>query len=546
MNPLARSSGWSSLPRYLILLVLLALGLVLWLNRFLPSSGGGGDTVIALASSTLITALILLVCTIFWRVGIGVVAFLILVAALEKYIVDLGIKEPKFLITELMDSSWHELSGFINAELVLWSVGLIVISVLLVRGLSAAIPPHLRQAVRSMSRRNRIGAFLIVVTLVAAGFLIKKPPLEAPQERFLQAALWPVLPNLQTFRVMKGYFSGEMQFAKRIGQAPRAEDIPSSFTPDPEGIVVVFVFGESVRADHWGLNGYRRNTTPLLADTPGVINFPDALSFGTYTQVSAVGMMTPTSFHAPTPIGPSFVDFFHKHGFETWAFNSSRPTSIQTRLTQAIQHKYLKRSEAMDLIPMIEAAIPRTGTDNRFVFIYTEGNHFPYDRDYPEGFAKFKPDDHSRTHLAQDVDKLVNAYDNAVLYTDAFLAQLIGLLQDRRAILVYASDHGDALGENGKFIRGGTMLDQELRHIPFFIWTSPSYAMSNPGIVAALEINSNLKVSHDNIFPTIMSLAGIASPAVDPTLDLTARRVRSRDYEVKDGPPKGSAFHFER
>lgn len=546
MNPLARSPAWSSLPKYLILLALVAVGLVLWLNRFLSTSGGGGYTAAALASSTLITAVILLVCTIFRRIGTGVVAFLIVAAVLENYIINLGIKEPKFLLFELMDSNWQELSGFINLELVLWFLLLIAFSALLVRGLCAAMPARLQHAIRSMSRRNRAAALLILAALAAAGFLIKKPALEAPQEKFLQAALWPVLPNLQTFRVMKGYFSGEMQFAKRIRQAPRATEVESSFTPDPEGIVVVFVFGESVRADHWGLNGYSRNTTPQLAAAPGVINFPDTLSFGTYTQVSAVGMMTATSFRDPKPVGPSFVDFFHKHGFEAWAFNSSRPTSIQKHLTQAVEHKYLKRGEAMDLIPRIREAIPPDGSDNRFVFVYTEGNHFPYSRDYPQAFAEFTPDDHSRTHLATDVDKLINAYDNAVLYTDAFLAQLIGLLQHRRAVLVYASDHGDALGEGGKFIRGGTMLDQELRRVPFFVWVSPSYARTNPEIVATLRRNANLKVSHDNIFPTLMSLAGVASPIVDPRLDLTTRQARDRDYEVKDGPPVGSAFHFDR
>lgn len=116
------------------------MGLVLWLNRFLSTSGGGGYTAAALASSTLITAVILLVCTIFRRIGTGVVAFLIVAAVLENYIINLGIKEPKFLLFELMDSNWQELSGFINLELVLWFLLLIAFSALLVRACARRCP----------------------------------------------------------------------------------------------------------------------------------------------------------------------------------------------------------------------------------------------------------------------------------------------------------------------------------------------------------------------------------------------------------------------
>lgn len=549
MNSMRNSGRWlgpQGFPAYFATLGAASIGLVFLLNRFLPTSGGLSADAAAYASSAAITAVILLFSAMFVRLGYWIVGYLIAGAALEKYIVAMGIKEPKFLLLDLMDTDWRELSGFFSVELLLSFVALVVCSILLVRALSASMPSGLKTPVHNLGPRGKGAVLAACLALAAGGFLIKKPKLEEAQERFLQAVLWPVLPNLQTLRVMKGYFAGEMQFAKKVDQLPPAAKIESSFSGNPEGLVVVFVFGESVRGGNWGLNGYRRNTTPRLAAEPGVINFPDTLSFGTYTQVSAVGMMTPTTYREPKPVGPSFVEFFGKHGFGTWSFISSRPTSVQKRLTHTVEHKYSKRGEAMDLLPEMEAAIPKTGTDNRFVFVYTEGNHFPYNRGYPAEFAQFKPDDHGRSNLAADVEKVINAYDNAVLYTDAFLGRIIDLLRERRAVLIYASDHGDALGEDGKFIRGGTMFDEHLRRVPFFVWVSPRYAATAPDIVADLRANAGLKVSHDHIFPTVMSLAGIRSPMVDAQLDLTSKSARARDFEAKDGPPAGSAFHLDR
>ncbi len=49
--------------------------------------------------------------------------------------------------------------------------------------------------------------------------------------------------------------------------------------------LVILVVGEAARADHFGLNGYERNTTPLLADE-NIINFPQVTSCGTATAYS--------------------------------------------------------------------------------------------------------------------------------------------------------------------------------------------------------------------------------------------------------------------
>ena len=56
--------------------------------------------------------------------------------------------------------------------------------------------------------------------------------------------------------------------------------------------LMVFVVGETVRADHIGLNGYKRDTMPLLASQPDIYSFKNATSCGTSTAYSVPCMFS--------------------------------------------------------------------------------------------------------------------------------------------------------------------------------------------------------------------------------------------------------------
>lgn len=540
---LDRPQGASAWSGYVVGLLLLAGVFTLVANRFLWDLPPNASAAMLWFGSTLIVSVLFAVSGLFVAFGYILVSLLALVAALEWYVVSIGIRDPRILITDLMETDPRELLGFVDWPHLLVVLLAILGSVALVNLLWRLTPNILVASWLRLGRVGRLLAALLAIVAFIAGTLVKKPPIEEAQERLLQAGLWPVLSNLQTLRIMKGYYFGEQQFATRLATVPSAAQTPSTFADHPAGITVVFVFGESVRGDHWGLNGYRRNTTPYLAREAGVVNFPDAISFGTYTQVSAIGMMTPATFAEPYPKAGSFVDLFSKHGFQLGSFVSSRATSVQRKFIAPIKHQVAVRGVADGLLPEIRSFVVSGEGRNRFLFIYTEGNHFPYRRGYDEASARFKPDDHGRTHLEGDIDRLVNAYDNAVIYTDRFLASVLDLLRDRPAVLVYASDHGDALGDEGNFIRGGSMTSAYLRRVPMFIWMSDPFEAAFPEKASSLRAHAALSVSHENIFPTILSLAGISSPLIDPTLDLSDARARPRGFEVADGAPAGSRFH---
>ena len=73
---------------------------------------------------------------------------------------------------------------------------------------------------------------------------------------------------------------------------------------------------------------------------------------------------------------------------------------------------------------------------------------------------------------------MVNAYDNAILYTDHVLASIIRTLaSDPRQLdsaMIYVSDHGESLGERGLYLHGiPYAIAPELQtHVPMLVWVS--------------------------------------------------------------------------
>src|SRR3546814_14038135 len=76
-----------------------------------------------------------------------------------------------------------------------------------------------------------------------------------------------------------------------------ARELPRAAGARPR--LLVFVLGETVPAQNWGLAGYLRQTTPQLAAMDDVITFPDVQSFGTRTAVSVPFLSCPYARHAP-------------------------------------------------------------------------------------------------------------------------------------------------------------------------------------------------------------------------------------------------------
>src|SRR6185369_10547056 len=89
---------------------------------------------------------------------------------------------------------------------------------------------------------------------------------------------------------------------------------------------------------------------------------------------------------------------------------------------------------------------------NTVFVLHMMGNHGPaYFRRYPPAYRLFVPDCATAELRDCTREQVVNAYDNAILYTDHILAQLIATLSAESprldSAMLYVSDHGESLGE---------------------------------------------------------------------------------------------------
>jgi lipid A ethanolaminephosphotransferase len=166
---------------------------------------------------------------------------------------------------------------------------------------------------------------------------------------------------------------------------------------------------------------------------------------------------------------------------------------------------------------------------DQVVVLHQLGNHGPaYYARYPSRLRHFVP-----ACETSDLDRctragIVNAYDNAVLYTDDFVARTIRLLAaqaDRDTALVYVSDHGESLGENGLYLHGVpyAIAPETQTRVPMLMWLSPGFAGSRGIDLACLRAHGDDEVSQDYLFHSVLGLMQVRTPEYDPALDLFAR-----------------------
>lgn len=307
-------------------------------------------------------------------------------------------------------------------------------------------------------------------------------------------------------------------------------------------LVLVLVVGETARAANWGLNGYARQTTPRLATLP-VVNFPDVVACGTSTEVSLPCMFAPVGrrdYDADRIRGQeSLLHVLARAGATIdWRDNQSGCKGVceglpaDTVAARAPDRCQGERCLDEGLIDDLDQRLARAAGTEVWV-LHMLGNHGPsYFRRYPAAFARHTPacadDDLSRC----GVDEIVNAYDNALLYTDHVLATAIERLSAHAdavdSALLYVSDHGESLGERGLFLHGApyAIAPDVQTHVPMVAWASGGFEHA-AGLKAgclrpALQAAAGRTVRHDHLFHTVLGLLDVRTSLHEPDWDMVA------------------------
>jgi lipid A ethanolaminephosphotransferase len=298
--------------------------------------------------------------------------------------------------------------------------------------------------------------------------------------------------------------------------------------------LVVMIVGETARADHFSLNGYARETNPRL-QSEGVITFPDFWSCGTSTAQSVPCMFSHYSRAEFDPekanAADNALDILKRAGVSIlWRDNNSSSKHVADRVEY---EDYLtsKTNPVCDvecrdegMLSGLQDYINRHPVGDILIVLHQMGNHGPeYYKRYPPAFEKFTPVCKTNDLGACSREQIVNAYDNAILYTDFFLSKVIELLKQNddgfETVMMYVSDHGESLGENGLYLHGLPyfLAPEAQKHVPFVMWFGRNF---DPQRLSNIQAKRMEELSHDNIFSTLLGLFELQTAAYNPNMDL--------------------------
>lgn len=381
-------------------------------------------------------------------------------------------------------------------------------------------------------------AFLVAsLLLMLAGVLLAFQDLSAQMRsnRELRYLVTPANYLVGVPRVLAGLKPDEPAVRQPIGTDAQVMARPAGSKPR----LLVIVVGETARAQNWGLNGYERQTTPLLAGRD-VINFENVQACGTNTEVSLPCMFSPfgrrEGYDEDRIRGhQSLLHLLERVGITTlWRDNQTGCKGVcdglpTQRLDDAQDPVLCTDGRCLDEILLADlAAEIRSRPGDRVIVLHQLGNHGPsYHLRYPPELRRFTPTCDTAEMGQCTREQIVNAYDNALLATDRMLDRTIELLSgmhDYDSAMIYVSDHGESLGEKGLFLHGipYAIAPAEQLQVPMVMWFSPSFVSSRGIDQACLRQRARAYADHDNLFASILGLMQVSTAIYDEQLDLFA------------------------
>ncbi|CAM7705598.1 lipid A ethanolaminephosphotransferase [Leclercia adecarboxylata] len=435
------------------------------------------------------------------------------------------------MMVNVFETNSQEAAALVTPQLVVW----LVVAGLLPASLLAMI--RIRPGKWWHTLLIRLAAMLasaVVIVLVAAVFYKDYASLFRNNKGIVKM----VTPANYVSAIAKyskaRWFAGD-QTLIRLGEDARKGPV---LLAQQKKTVLVLVVGEASRAENYSLNGYDRETNPELKKQ-NVINFPQASSCGTETAVSVPCMfsgMPRKKYDADLAHHQEgLMDVLGHAGVNLlWRDNDGGCKGAcnripHTDMTQWKLQQFCKDNSCIDDVNLwrLDDMLDGVKQDTVLV-IHLMGSHGPaYYQRYPAQYRHFTPT--CDTNEIQDCthQALMNTYDNTILYTDSVVSKTIDALKARQSTLntalVYLSDHGESLGENGLYLHGTPYMlaPEQQTHIPFIFWLSKDY-QQNFGVDAQCLRDQAAKeaVSQDNLFSTVLGMMNIRTSVYQPQMDL--------------------------
>jgi len=318
---------------------------------------------------------------------------------------------------------------------------------------------------------------------------------------------------------------------------------------------IVLITLDSIRADHCSFMGYHRETTPTFDKIARKgLYFENAIASGVPTAPSLVGVFTgdyssndlrdwkPNRWRAEIRQRRTFPEILLEHGYYTAAFNPNpgggkyfgfdkgfkffedfmkdyfvKKPNLIAKIRKVINKEHALLYWEKFYISILEW-YEKIGVRSQpfFLWILLLDTHVPYlppKKTWSRNtliddlillYTYYKIDRRNcKAGSKSEIRRIVNAYDDAIRYSDSFVERLVKDLNDSDPVIIIHGDHGDYLGDHGYYFHPPRPnaeippLYEGLIHVPLIIFNvDQKGCVDNP-------------VSLLRLAPTILELAGI-------------------------------------
>ncbi|MBC3767553.1 phosphoethanolamine--lipid A transferase [Neptunicella marina] len=451
-------------------------------------------------------------------IGVHFVVSAILFYATSTY----GVIFDKGMIQNIMETNSGEAGSYLNLGLVLFFVFFCLFPLIAI--FSQNVQQGFFKKLKGIIKLNVIALICVVAIL---GAFYKDYASVGRNHKALSKSITPFTFYDSFFKYVKHTYLAPPLPYRILDKSP---ELVSSDSLPPRTLVVVV--GETARADKFSLNGYTRNTNPLLEHS-NAVTFRNVSSCGTATAVSVPCMFSRLSRDEYSDRMASsqdnVLDIIHRAGVDvTWIDNNSSCKGVCKRVN-TIEFDAQRDKKLCDgdycfdqiLVNELKDAISQKSKSNKVIILHMIGSHGPtYYRRYPAGFKQFVPDCPQSDIQNCSQQQLINTYDNTILYTDYILNEVINNLKNTpNSAMLYISDHGESLGENGMYLHGFpyALAPDEQKHVPMIYWDSH---FSDTNYKSCIEEKSATPVSHDNLFDLMLGLSDVKSSVYQAQQDL--------------------------
>ena len=316
-----------------------------------------------------------------------------------------------------------------------------------------------------------------------------------------------------------------------------------------ESPIIVLIIGESFSKYHSSLYGYDKETNPLLSEYVSSSNlylFNDVICPYNKTnkmlkELFSLHSVDSESEWSDYPLWPQifkdagyFVSFVSNqvsavgddHCEDMGAYFFQYPMVAKHCFDYRNTNTYQYDDGLLTELKLISESVQDSG---ELTILQLKGQHIYAKYNYPnESFSKFVVADYKSDMLDLDIKQLqeLTDYDNATVYNDYVVSEIMDYYSEKDAIVIYLSDHGEEVYDYRPFLsrtHGTLRTDMEMKYqyeIPFMIYMSDLYKKRHPDIVECIETSLYKSFMSDDLAHMLVGVSGINTLWYDKTRDL--------------------------